>query len=98
MAGKIDTGTTSDIVKKHEAAINAMSDAEKKVAIAEQLESVEVTAKQVEFYRAKEAAVAQQKMAGIAAIEAARNKAKADLDTLITKWNTAADAETWEIP
>jgi hypothetical protein len=88
----------TDIVKKHEAAINVMTESEKKAAIAEQLESLEVGVKQKAFYEAKNAAISQQKMESVAAIEAARNKAKTDMDALLGIWKDAEYTGTWEYP
>ena len=99
MAKKIDgTTTTAAIVKKYETVIAAMTEDEKKTAIATQLEAADAGTKQVEFYRAKEAAVAQQKQAGILVIETARNDAKTQLQVLEQKWAAASVKGTWEIP
>lgn len=97
MAKKIVLETTADIVKKHEAKITTMTDAEKTLAIAEQLEAVEVRDKQKVFYQAKEVAITQQKQAGVLLVETARNDAKAQLEEVEKKWEDAAATGTWEI-
>jgi ABC-type phosphate/phosphonate transport system substrate-binding protein len=101
MAKKIDSGSIKiddSVVKKHEAAIEAMTEDEKTLAIATQLEVVEVGDKQKVFYRAKDVALAQQKASGILSVETARNKAQSDMEKLQQAWKDAESAGTWEIP
>ena len=101
MAGTIDIGSIKiddEIVKKHKATIDAMTEDEKTTAIATQLEATEVGDKQKAFYRAKDAALAQQKAAGVLSVETARNKAQSDLEKLQQAWKDAESAGTWETP
>ena len=101
MAGKIDTGSIKiddSVVKKHEATIAAMTEDEKKTAIAAQLEAEEVGDKQKAFYVAKEIALSQQKQAGILSVETARNKAQSDMEKLQQAWKDAEGIGTWVIP
>jgi hypothetical protein len=101
MAGTIDIGSIKiddEIVKKHEATIDAMTEDEKTIAIATQLEAVEVVDKQKTFYRAKEAALAQQKASGILSVETARNKAQSDMEKLQQVWKDAEGSGTWDTP
>lgn len=101
MAGTIDIGSISiddPIVQKHEDTIRAMTEDEKTISIAIQLETVEVGDKQKAFYREKEVALAQQKAAGILSVETARNKAQSDLEKLQQAWKDAEGTGTWIIP
>ena len=101
MAGKIDTGSIKiddSVVKKHEATIAAMTEDEKTIAIATQLETAEVGDKQKAFYRAKEITLSQQKQAGILSVETARNKAQSDMEKLQQAWKDAEGTGTWVIP
>jgi hypothetical protein len=101
MAGKIDTGSIKiddSVVKKHEATIAAMTEDEKTLTIATQLETVEIRDKQTIFYRAKEVALAQQKQTGILAVETARNKAQSDMERLQQAWKDAEETGTFELP
>lgn len=101
MAGKIDTGSIKiddSVVKKHEATIAAMTEDEKKTAIAAQLEAEAVGDKQKAFYRAKEVALSQQKAAGILSVETARNKAQSDMEKLQQAWKDAESSGSYGIP
>jgi hypothetical protein len=101
MAKKIDSGSIkidNAVVVKHKAAIEAMTDDEKTIVIAAQLEATSAAVTQKAFYAAKEAAFAQQKQAGILAIETARNDAKTQMQVLEQKWAAASVKGTWEIP
>ena len=101
MAGKIDAGSIKiddSVVKKYEATIAAMTEDEKKIAIATQLEAEEVGDKQKAFYREKEVALSQQKAAGILSVETARNKAQSDMEKLQQAWKDAEGTGEWSIP